>query len=477
MSDEVLNWYDCDVCGYRYRPSDHGGVEFDAQPPDFECPTCQSNKDHFHLFTPPSDDIAPAPRGEVDDTDEVDPTGARVMYTNESSPTLMSLHIQWQRGRLNTQPDFQRYEVWSAQKKSALIESILLDLPIPQVFLAQEADNTTVAVDGQQRLTAIFRYMSDEYPLIGVVSTINSKYFKDLTPELQEKIETYELRVVRILKESDPEVRFLLFQRLNEGSVSLNDQELRNSVWRGPYNDFLKKLADDPGWRDLLNLKKRHPRMVDVELALRYSAFRDQSYMAHPDKKTGKFLDKQMMLGRGYKDKDYAAAERDLKTAVLVAQYIYGKRACRRYISGTEQSPNGKWDGRLNRALMDVQLWGFNRHPSELFLDHADAIREASIELLCDPEFTDLTTHTISEFRRLERRFDMWKQMLDGVLEGRIRENLVIGDEKKTVFDANATCAACATPIDSIDDARVVSSTDRRRRLAAYHRYCFREKG
>ena len=148
----------------------------------------------------------------------------------------------------------------------------------------------------------------------------------------------------------------MLFQRLNEGSISLNDQELRNCVWRGAYNEMLKQLSEEASWRKLMNLKKRHPRMVDVELVLRYMAFHEQSYMAHPDKKTGQFLDKQMSIGASYSAKQEAAAKKDFKTAVELAQTLFGERACRRFVAGTEEAPGGRWDTKINRALMDVKL-------------------------------------------------------------------------------------------------------------------------
>ena len=332
---------------------------------------------------------------------------------------------------------------------------------------------------------AIFRYMDDEYSLKGVVSAIDGKKFSELLPDLQEKIETYELRVVKILKESDPEVRFTLFQRLNEGSVSLNDQELRNSVWRGEYNEFLKELSEEPAWWKLLNLRKRHPRMVDVELALRYSAFRDQQYMAHPDKKTSKFLDKQMMIGAAYKAKDYAAARSDFRAAIDSMRTVFGDKACRRFIAGTEENRAGHWDSRLNRALMDVELWGFNRYTKGIFVKNADALREAAIELMSDPEFSDLITHTISEFRRLERRFDMWKAMLDGVLSGQDQgPRTFTYATKLAVFEANPTCTICNQQIQMIDDAHLdhvlpyskggKADADN---MALVHRYCNQAKG
>ena len=455
MAQDIVNVYDCDTCFFRYDPKNFGGVDIDAQPDSFECPRCQAGKDHFQLFAPPSDDVAPMLDNGEEEL-ELDPSGPRLMYTAQSSPILSSLHQQWTKKRLDTQPDFQRYEVWSLQKNSALIESILLDLPIPQVFLAQEHDNSLVVVDGQQRLAAVFRFMQDEYALTKVSKKIEGSKFSELPIELQEKIENYELRVVKILKESDNDVRFMLFQRLNEGSVSLNDQELRNCVWRGPYNELLKALAEEPSWRRLLNLKKRHARMVDVELVLRYMAFHDQKYMAHPDKKTGRFLDKQMSIGATHTDKTLKVATKDFKTAVELTQTVFGEHGSRRFVPGTEEKPLGRWDPRINRALMDVQLWGFSRFPKGVFVKNADSVREAAIELMSTPEFSDLISHTISEFKRLERRFDLWKQMLDRVLGDEDQgPRLYSRKEKEAAFKSDPTCGICAQLIQSIDDAHM----------------------
>src|SRR5690348_12285887 len=289
-------------------------------------------------------------------------------------------------------PDFQRYEVWTPQKKSKLIESILLDLPIPQIYLAQEADETSVVVDGQQRLMALIRYLADEYALKDVHHQIADRRFSQLPAVLRERIENYKLTTVEILNNSDPEVKFLLFRRLNEGATSLNDQELRNSVHRGEYNEFLKTLAKEKSWREILNLrgKEPHKRMVDVELVLRFIAFRDQSYMTHPDKKTSQFLDTQMVAGQRYKKRDYDKARTSFRAAIELAQSVYGKRACRRFVAGSEDAPNGSWDNKINRALMDVQLWGFTRYPKGNFVTKADALFDASIGLMSQPKFVDL---------------------------------------------------------------------------------------
>src|SRR3712207_5924499 len=91
MTDQIGNLYDCDNCAYRYDPKKFNGLDIDDQPDDFECPSCQAGKDHFHLFKPPTNDIASASDEGATETTKRDPLGPRVMYTKATSPTLHSL--------------------------------------------------------------------------------------------------------------------------------------------------------------------------------------------------------------------------------------------------------------------------------------------------------------------------------------------------------------------------------------------------
>lgn len=483
MSPQAITEYQCDNCQYVYKPAEHGDVELDAQGDDYECPNCMASRDHFQVLEPPTDDVTEAvPAGDKDEQEELDPTAGRLMYTKTGTPDVASLYRRYQRNRLDPQPFFQRYQVWSLQKNSRLMESILLDLPIPLLYLSQEPDGSSAVIDGQQRLMALFDFLDGKYKLTGVSKKINGKYFADLSDDLQDRIENFKLSLVEVLKESDPEVKFLLFQRLNEGSTSLNDQELRNCTHRGTYNEWLKICAGEKEWRKILNLTgtEPHKRMVDVELVLRYMAFREQTYMKHPDKKTGQFLNAQMRLGESSTIKSREAARKEFKTAVETAQSIFGKHACRRFVAGTDASPIGGWDAKINRALMDVQLWGFNRYSRGLFTTNGDAVREAAIDLMSTPEFSDLIAHTISEKKRVERRFDLWKAMLDGVLGDQSQgPRLFTLAQKEEAFKKDQTCPECGQKIQTIDDAHmdhvVPFSKGGKTELsnaALTHRYC-----
>jgi Protein of unknown function DUF262 len=345
--------------GWDYDPASYAGVDLTDQDSSWVCPTCQATIDHFQLIVPADDDLTDADEAEEDSGVSVNPAEERPILARSSNPTIDSMKGRYDKGRLIPQPDFQRYQVWPRNKQSRLIESILLDLPLPLIYLAEEPDGRTVVIDGQQRLMAIFDYLDNKYPLKGLgptKNTLDKSYFRDLDETLQGKIEDLELSVVEIKRESDAEIRFELFERLNTGATSLNDQELRNCVYRGDYNDFIKDLATDATFRKLLGLKDAHARMADVELVLRFMAFRDQTYLKYPEKKTKGFLNKQMELGRSTNPRDQQKAAKDFKQATQLALTVFGDRAFKKYTPGTSQNPNGSWARANNRALMDVQL-------------------------------------------------------------------------------------------------------------------------
>lgn len=264
-----INLYACDSCEWIYRPEDHGGLDLDDQAEGWTCPGCGADRDHLQILVPPDDDLVDAAGDEEEDSiQSVDILKGRVIYTKSAQPNVATLRDRYKRGRLDPQPEFQGYEVWTPQKNTRLIESILLDLPIPIIYLAQEPDDSTIVIDGQQRLMAIFRFLDNEYALKGLgplKKSLEGKKYKELSEQLQERIEEFQLSTVEILKESDQLVKFELFERLNLGATSLNDQELRNCIYRGKFNEFLKELANELDFRKrLLKLNKPHKRMTDA---------------------------------------------------------------------------------------------------------------------------------------------------------------------------------------------------------------------
>lgn len=176
-------------------------------------------------------------------------------------------------------PTFQRKYVWSPKKASKLIESFLLGLPVPQIFLYRDDETQDLlVVDGQQRLKSILYFFDGsfddgtEFRLKGVKEQWEGKRFEQLNSVDQRKLNNYILRA-SIFEQLDPLDKssvYEIFERLNTGGVSLNPQEIRNCVIMGNISEFLEKLNEYSNWRLLLGKDQADKRMKDVEMILRF---------------------------------------------------------------------------------------------------------------------------------------------------------------------------------------------------------------
>ena len=175
-------------------------------------------------------------------------------------------------------PAYQRQFRWDTERCSQLIESLILGIPIPNLFMATNEDNTWEAVDGVQRLSAIVKFAgSDELreklklasalALEGLkkVDRFNGLQFRDLPQTIQQHIRTRPLKVVTLNDKSDKVVRFDLFERLNTGGVSLSSQEIRDCVYQGPFAEKLDELAATSDFRTVVKLTNRQMKDGTIE--------------------------------------------------------------------------------------------------------------------------------------------------------------------------------------------------------------------
>ena len=180
----------------------------------------------------------------------------RRVYSDKTDRSIFELYRQYQKGNLELQPEFQRLNVWDNKKSSRLIESVLMEVPIPVIYLNEESVGYYSVIDGQQRLNAFFRFLENDLRLSGLVffQELNGKKYQDLPSNLQDKFENSTIRIIEIRQESEPDVKFEIFERLNTGSVQLNAQELRNCIYRGKYNDLLENFAKNKDFQFLFGL-------------------------------------------------------------------------------------------------------------------------------------------------------------------------------------------------------------------------------
>jgi hypothetical protein len=325
---------------------------------------------------------------EEDESIELAPDQRRI-YTQPADPEVDSLWKKWKRGKLDIQPEFQRHFVWDIKKASRLIESALLSIPIPIVYISEEADNKEYVIDGQQRLTSFFSFIdgkfSDgaDFKLAGlkIFTELNGQKYIDLSESLKDAISNFTLRTITFKRESDPNLKFEIFERLNTGAVSLNDQELRNCIYRGPFNRLLKELSRDPDFTFLLGFNKPDSRMKDVELVLRFAAFHHFNYLNYKPPMRN-FLNKEAERYRNISENDAQELRSAFKNACQVARSMLGTNAFKRFYRGTTENACGYWEPKkFNASLYDVLMYTFGKEDKNTLYQHLDSIREALIYL------------------------------------------------------------------------------------------------
>lgn len=172
-------------------------------------------------------------------------------------------------GTLEISPKFQRRAVWLEKERSQLLETLLNQLPFPEIYVHVETDPNTgkqnyAVVDGQQRITSILKFLDNEFNLPNS-DFWEGEYFRDLSDEVKYKFWDYKIVVRFLRKTNDEEIRNL-FTKLNTNNIVLNDQELRNARFMGRFKDLAERLADNPFFQSLgLFTPRDVRRMLDIE--------------------------------------------------------------------------------------------------------------------------------------------------------------------------------------------------------------------
>lgn len=190
------------------------------------------------------------------------------------------------RNVIKLNPEYQRNHRWGDDVSSRLIESLMLNIPIPLIYISQDVDvdeeiddnvSRYSVIDGQQRLTAIYKFFKNEFSLtdLPVLKELNGTNYKDLPPFLIRRLEERTIRCLRIDSTVDQQVKYDIFERLNSGAVKLEAQELRNATCRGPFKNLIKVLAENEDFLEICQLSENSSRikkMEDQELVLRFFA-------------------------------------------------------------------------------------------------------------------------------------------------------------------------------------------------------------
>ncbi len=370
-----------------------------------------------------------------------------------------------QDGDLDLQPDYQRKYVATAKIASKLIESIIMDVPIPVIYLAEEKNGTYSVIDGQQRLTSFLSFLTGKFPngdnfkLTGltVFKELNRKLFSELDSEIQNKIRKTTLHTIVIKKESNEDVKFEIFERLNTGSTMLNEDEIRNTVYRGEYVKLLAELEQNDTFHKLVQKDNYKKRMIYRGMILRFFALTEKSYLNYkPSIK--QFCNKELRDNRYISPEKIKEYKERFSNCVDMVKVVFGETAFRRYIPAETENSQGNWTTtRINMALFDIQMCCFANYSKNEILRNADFIREAMLELMSNnKEFIDSILIQTSNKDMLKLRFKIWLDKLDEIVGNSGYQNRTFSYQiKKELFDRNPVCAISGQRILSIEDSEV----------------------
>lgn len=221
--------------------------------------------------------------GDVDNVDlSINSDDSYTIYPNAEvrveKAQFSVLHLQTlclKRKELIIDPDFQRHDVWTSKQKSELIESILMGIPIPLMYLFEDKNGKKQVVDGRQRIGAILNFLDNKFKLknLRILSQLNECCFKDLEPKLQGVFEDYQLFFYIIQPPTPERVKYDIFDRVNRGGTSLNKQEMRNALYRGRSTEMLDRLCGMPEFLLATGRSINKDRMKDQYVVLRAIAF------------------------------------------------------------------------------------------------------------------------------------------------------------------------------------------------------------
>ena len=330
------------------------------------------------------------------------------IFSSPSDPDIETLVRRIKDNEIVLRPKFQRTAVWNTKLKSRLVESLLLNLPVPPVFLAEDEDSTKVVVDGQQRLRAVDDFYRERFSLdsLELLKDLNGKSFTHLESKLQRRFLNRVIRVLTIPYRESFDVRYLIFERLNTNTVPLNDQEIRNATLFGGFNELLDKLVNQKNFLEMLHLKKPDDRLRHHELVLRFFAAKYEfSEYSTPLKL---FLSDYMRDNRKLSVESAESLEKTFSRACENVNAVFGKNSMRRYNPLTQD-----YQGQLSRAVFELQLVSLSTFDTNKVKEKARAIEGAFKELCSDKVFSELLTRGTDHRKRFYRRFWLWLTRLD----------------------------------------------------------------
>lgn len=405
---------------------------------------------------------------------------------DRSLADLQRLHTE---GLLVLDPEWQRNYVWRGKQPSKLIESFLLGIPVPVVYLAQRSDEKYEVIDGQQRLTSIFDFLENRFKLRGldILTDLNGLDYKSLDSKLQQKLRNSALRSFEFSNKTDSEMHFIIFERLNTGGTKLNEMEIRNCIYRGPLNRLIADLSENKDFVSVLNQNNVSVRMHDRALVLRFLAFYERTHLKCT-KGPKSFLNEFFETYRHASEDKLREFQRVFEKCMKASITVFGDNGFRLKTDDPRSKSLGEWANRPNAAIFQAVATSFAPYELGQITRAADRIYEEYIDLVStDGDWVDRIRRQTGDTTRIAYVFEEWQRRLAAALEDtppNDGQRVFSLQLKRQLFEQDGTCGICGQQVKLLDDAvidhvehywRGGATIPENARIA--HRYCNSARG
>jgi len=358
---------------------------------------------------------------------EVEDTLSGVAITEPFDPTLirvtprpMTIDLLLKRiaqNALDLSPGFQRKSgIWTKEAQSRLIESILIRIPIPTIYIDATDKDHWLIVDGLQRLTALRRFViNGELSLCGLefLTQFNGVTYTNLPMRFRRRILETQIYVFTIEEGTPADVKFNIFKRINTGGLPLSPQEIRHALNQGQATEFLVRMAGSPEFLRAVDHGISDKRLAAQECVLRFAAFTLTPYTAYKGGDLDGFLNQAMESMNKMTDARINQLQRQFVQAMLAARDIFGNDAFRkRYHPSHGRHP-------INKALFEawsVSLGQLSQRQIQALEGRKETLTERFMALMNQQDFNEAVSQGTGDVSKVAKRFGEIEHIVREVL-------------------------------------------------------------
>lgn len=314
-------------------------------------------------------------------------------------------------------PELQRNYVWQKTEASRFIDSILLGLPVPGIFLARARNNKLLIVDGYQRIMTVYDYIRGIFGGDKKVFKLSSKgniyrawkgkAYSELPEESQRAIRTYSIHATIFEQKhpNDDSSMYQIFERINTGGRVLKPQEIRNCIYHGSFNDMLSKLNHYGVWREVLGSHELDFRMADAELILRFFAFIDLPQRKESKQQQINLVKYLNTYMNDNKNISADEAERLQSQFISIISSLYKQIGFHLFRTAKNKGGRITWAKKINPVVFDAVCFASYMYGNDNLPDLSLAERYTSLVL--DEEFVSVTRQRTTDIANIRRRVEI----------------------------------------------------------------------